>query len=88
MGRTLVFRDICEPFAGPAFVGGVRRFFTRSHDSRPVSCLVFDADDDSQVKDGRWAWTEMPSVEEDNPGELVPDVYGLLRSRWNVNPNP
>ena len=42
----------------------------------------------SQVKDGRWAFTEIPEVYDDNPGELVPDVYGLLRSRWNVNASP
>ena len=42
----------------------------------------------SQVKDGRWAFTEIPGVYDDNPGELVPDVFGLLRSRWNVNASP
>ncbi|CAN0255413.1 unnamed protein product, partial [Ectocarpus sp. 4 AP-2014] len=23
-----------------------------------------------------------------SPGELIPDVYGLLRSRWTVNSSP
>ena len=42
----------------------------------------------SQVKDGRWAFTESPSMYDSNPGDVIPDVYGNLRSRWNVNDSP
>lgn len=43
----------------------------------------------AQVKDSRWAYTEIPSMYEGNPGgDLVPDVYGHLRSRWNANDSP
>lgn len=41
-----------------------------------------------QVKDSRWAYTKSPSVYDGNPGDLIPDVYGHLRSRWNVNDSP
>ncbi|CAM9814374.1 unnamed protein product [Ectocarpus fasciculatus] len=44
--------------------------------------------DDNIVKDGRWANTEIPRTYQGNPGDLHPDVYGLLRSRWNVNSSP
>ncbi|CAM9655020.1 unnamed protein product [Pylaiella littoralis] len=44
--------------------------------------------DDYVVKDSRWAFTESPSMYDGNPGNLIPDVYGRLRSRWNVNPSP
>eukprot|EP00752_Nemacystus_decipiens_P002258 g2139.t1 len=40
------------------------------------------------VKDSRWAFTESPSMYDNNPGDLIPDVYGNLRSRWNVNDSP
>eukprot|EP00752_Nemacystus_decipiens_P008279 g7402.t1 len=43
---------------------------------------------DYKVKDGRWANTKIPSMYDGNPGDLTPDVYGLLRSRWNVNSSP
>ncbi len=41
-----------------------------------------------QVKDSRWAYTKIPSMYDGNPGDLIPDVYGRLRSRWNVNSSP
>ncbi|CAM9789553.1 unnamed protein product, partial [Scytosiphon promiscuus] len=44
--------------------------------------------DDHLVKDGRWANTKIPAMYWDDPGDLIPDVYGLLRSRWNVNSSP
>ncbi|CAM9967110.1 unnamed protein product, partial [Ectocarpus sp. 4 AP-2014] len=44
--------------------------------------------DDNIVKDGRWAYTEIPREYPGNPGDLIADVYGLLRSRWNVNSSP
>ncbi|CAM9421765.1 unnamed protein product [Ectocarpus sp. 6 AP-2014] len=44
--------------------------------------------DDNIVKDGRWANTEIPAMYPGDPGDLNPDVYGLLRSRWNINSSP
>eukprot|EP00752_Nemacystus_decipiens_P005412 g4907.t1 len=44
--------------------------------------------EDNVVKDGRWAYTEIPEVYDDNPGHLIPDVFGRLRSRWIVNDSP
>ncbi|CAN0325141.1 unnamed protein product, partial [Hapterophycus canaliculatus] len=41
--------------------------------------------DDNQVKDGRWANTEIPSMRKSNPGNVSPDVYGKLRAPWNTN---
>ena len=42
-----------------------------------------------KVKDGRWAYTEVPRVEKDNMYEMLrSDVYGKLRSPWNVNDRP
>lgn len=38
-----------------------------------------------QVKDGRWAFTEIPSMRLNNPGRIEPDVYLKLRAPWNVN---
>ncbi|CAM9642571.1 unnamed protein product [Ascophyllum nodosum] len=43
---------------------------------------------DHIVKDGRWAFLEIPSVEPGNPGNLNTDVYGKLRSPWNTNDRP
>ncbi|CBJ25520.1 ortho-aminophenol oxidase [Ectocarpus siliculosus] len=43
---------------------------------------------DNVVKDGRWANTEIPAMDPSSPGELIPDVYGLLRSRWTINSSP
>ena len=40
---------------------------------------------DEKVKDGRWAYTNIPNVKDDNPGFLEPNVYGKLRSPWNTN---
>ena len=42
----------------------------------------------SQVKDGRWAYTEIPKMRMNNPGGIEPDVYGKLRAPWNVNDRP
>lgn len=41
-----------------------------------------------QVKTSRWAFTEVPNVEVNNPGNLEADVYSKLRSPWNVNNRP
>ncbi|CAM9846537.1 unnamed protein product [Laminaria digitata] len=41
--------------------------------------------EDNVLKDGRWAYTEIPNVKDGNPGLLEPDVYGKLRSPWNTN---
>ena len=38
-----------------------------------------------KLKDGRWAYTEIPNVLDGNPGFLESDVYGKLRSPWNTN---
>ena len=38
-----------------------------------------------KVKDGRWAYTEIPYAMDGDPGLLEPDVYGKLRSPWNTN---
>ncbi|CAM9668790.1 unnamed protein product [Ascophyllum nodosum] len=49
---------------------------------------TFDPND-QMVKDGRWAYTEIPRVQKDNMFEtLRSDVYGKLRSPWNVNQRP
>lgn len=42
----------------------------------------------AQVKDGRWAYTVVPSVEENDPGHVLPDVYSRIRAPWNVNDRP
>ena len=41
-----------------------------------------------KLKDGRWAYTEIPKVKDGNPGSLNADVYGKQRSRWNLNDRP
>ena len=38
-----------------------------------------------KLKDGRWAYTEIPLAKDGNPGLIEPDVYGKLRPRWNTN---
>ena len=38
-----------------------------------------------KIKDGRWAYTEIPYAMDGDPGLLEPDVYGKLRSPWNTN---
>ncbi|CAM9875490.1 unnamed protein product, partial [Ectocarpus sp. 12 AP-2014] len=43
---------------------------------------------DNVVKDGRWANTEVPAADARKDRDLIPDVYGRLRSRWNVNSSP
>ncbi|CAN0446565.1 unnamed protein product, partial [Ectocarpus sp. 12 AP-2014] len=43
---------------------------------------------DNVVKDGRWANTAIPGTDPGTDGDLMPDVYGLLRSRWVVNSSP
>ncbi|CAM9627145.1 unnamed protein product, partial [Pylaiella littoralis] len=43
---------------------------------------------DNMVKDGRWAYTPIPQMEFNNPGGVLPDVYGKLRAPWNVNNRP
>ncbi|CAM9856817.1 unnamed protein product [Pylaiella littoralis] len=40
---------------------------------------------DNMVKDGRWAYTPIPQMDLNNPGDVSPDVYGKLRAPWNVN---
>lgn len=37
-----------------------------------------------KVKDGRWAHTEVPKMEQSGVG----DVFGRLRAPWNVNARP
>eukprot|EP00904_Undaria_pinnatifida_P007024 jgi/Undpi1/3451/HiC_scaffold_16.g06823.m1 len=58
--------------------------YTRSELLSPEWFGTVDLED-HQVKDGRWANTEIPTVREHNPGLLEPDVYGRLRSPWNTN---
>ncbi|CBN79226.1 ortho-aminophenol oxidase [Ectocarpus siliculosus] len=43
---------------------------------------------DGQVKDGRWAYTEIPKMKVNDPGAVEPDVYSKLRAPWNVNDRP
>lgn len=38
-----------------------------------------------QLKNGRWAYTEIPKVKVNNPGGVEADVYSKLRAPWNVN---
>lgn len=38
-----------------------------------------------QVKDGRWGNLTVPVVDEARRSVLSADVYGRLRSPWNVN---
>lgn len=38
-----------------------------------------------QVKDGRWGFTEMPSLAENRPDGLLSDVYDKMRAPWNTN---
>ncbi|CBN79225.1 TYRosinase family member (tyr-4) [Ectocarpus siliculosus] len=57
---------------------------TRSPLFRPDWFGTFDPED-NMVKDGRWAFTEIPRVFENNPGLIDTDVYGKLRAPWNVN---
>lgn len=45
-------------------------------------------EEDHMVKTSRWAFTEVPNVEVNNPGNLEADVYSKLRSPWNVNNRP
>ncbi|CAM9588108.1 unnamed protein product, partial [Hapterophycus canaliculatus] len=40
---------------------------------------------DYMVKDSRWAYTEIPLMMLNNPGEISPDIYLKLRAPWNVN---
>ncbi|CAB1107536.1 TYR [Ectocarpus sp. CCAP 1310/34] len=59
-----------------------RRLLTLTHTpSLAGSCIL-------QVKDGRWANTAIPRTDPGTDGDLIPDVYGLLRSRWVVNSSP
>lgn len=37
-----------------------------------------------QVKDGRWGYTKVPVVPEEHRDLLGADVYGRMRSPWNV----
>ncbi|CAM9999705.1 unnamed protein product, partial [Ectocarpus fasciculatus] len=43
---------------------------------------------DNMVKDGRWAYTEIPKMRVNNPGAVEPDVYSKLRAPWNINDRP
>ncbi|CAM9494069.1 unnamed protein product [Ectocarpus sp. 6 AP-2014] len=42
-------------------------------------------EEDNMLKDSRWAFTPIPQMEVNNPGELTPDIYLKLRAPWNVN---
>ncbi|CAN0363328.1 unnamed protein product [Pylaiella littoralis] len=44
--------------------------------------------DDYVVKDGRWAYSEIPTIYESNPGNSIPDVYRRQRSRWVIDSSP
>ena len=61
----------------PPMISTPRFLFTRLY-------LLYD----EELKDGRWAYTEIPSVRDGDPGLLEPDVYGKLRAPWNVNDRP
>lgn len=55
-------------------------FWWNRHDTlavAPASCL--------QVKDGRWGNLTIPIVEQSKRDKLGADVYGRMRSPWNVN---
>lgn len=41
-----------------------------------------------QVKDGRWAYTEIPLIDRDDLELMAADVFGRMRSPWNVNNRP
>lgn len=43
---------------------------------------------DEQVKDGRWAYTEIPRMKLNNPGNINADVYSKLRAPWTLNDRP
>ncbi|CAN0299970.1 unnamed protein product, partial [Ectocarpus sp. 4 AP-2014] len=43
---------------------------------------------DNVVKDGRWAYTKIPTIDPDMDQDLIPDVYGRYRSQWTVNSSP
>lgn len=38
-----------------------------------------------KVKDGRWAFTEIPKIVQNNPDDIDQDIYGKLRAPWNIN---
>eukprot|EP00903_Cladosiphon_okamuranus_P011690 g10995.t1 len=44
--------------------------------------------EDYQVKDGRWGYMPVPVVDEDERLTVGADVYGRMRSPWNVNDRP
>lgn len=41
-----------------------------------------------QVKDGRWAYMEVPILPQEHRDLMGADVYGRMRSPWNVNDRP
>eukprot|EP00752_Nemacystus_decipiens_P012221 g10835.t1 len=43
---------------------------------------------DYQVKDGRWGSLPVPVVDQDERLDVGADVYGRMRSPWNVNQRP
>ncbi|CAM9627360.1 unnamed protein product [Pylaiella littoralis] len=42
----------------------------------------------NMVQNGRWAFTQIPKMRPNNPGQIEPDVYSNLRSPWVVNDRP
>ena len=44
--------------------------------------------EDWQVKDGRWAYLEVPIIDQEHRDFMGADVFGRMRSPWNVNDRP
>ena len=44
--------------------------------------------EDWQVKDGRWAYLDVPIIEQEHRDFMGADVFGRMRSPWNVNDRP
>ena len=61
---------------------------TSQHTYAALSLYRFALVYSEKVKDGPWAYTEIPKVKDGNPGSLNADVYGKQRSRWNLNDRP
>ena len=44
--------------------------------------------EDWQVKDGRWVYLEVPIIDQEHRDFMGTDVFGRVRSPWNVNDRP
>ncbi|CAM9212040.1 unnamed protein product [Hapterophycus canaliculatus] len=85
---TLPYWDFTiETAAGESGDGSVEQPQTKSPLFQDSWFGSVDPTDD-QVKDGRWAYTEIPLMKLNNPGSVEPDVYSKLRAPWNVNDRP